>query len=227
MQAIHDEWMKSKPEGALHEPSACPFCVESPTNGLEEGTFMSEDAAALLKAKDEEVARLSAQVAELLAQDNEQAVEARIADAVAGVETKVAELQAALDLQVLETEKAKSEFTTLVSALESVETERVAAEEQATRWTDRLAQIKEHASLMPDAHIEKNRDRWSAMPDEEFAALVDTFKVVGSTPAPGATAIPASTAMVASASREAGNPHALLAQVMHLRDKGIDVRSVR
>ncbi len=189
---------------------------------------MSAEDTAALQSKDEEIARLSTQVADLLAQASVSEFETKLAEATAAGETKIAELQASLDLQVLETEKAKSDLAELVSAIETAEADQVAATEQATRWSGRLELIKEHASLMPDARIEERKAHWSAMSDEEFAALVEDFKVASATDGAPAPVVPGSatpaTAMVAAAGSVARrNP---VAEVMNLRFKGVDVRKV-
>lgn len=230
MQSIHDEWVAQKPVGATHDSDNCPFCFQtSPTNGLEEGMSMSEDATVQLRAKEDEIARLTTQVADLLVQANESAFDAKIAEATAAGETKVAELQAQLDTQVLETESARKELADLVTYLAETADAETAAAEQEARWAGRLEQIKEHAALLPEAHITASTARWSAMEDDEFAALIEDFKAVAKPPVATAattTATPPATAMVAAAGRSVGAATSsvqLLSSVMGVRGQ---IRSV-
>ncbi len=227
-QEIHDEWLAQKPEGALHTPDSCPFCVESPTNGLEEGKQVADESVAALQSKDEEIVKLSAQVADLLAQANESAVEAKIAEARAEGETKVAELQAALDTAVLEAEKAKSDHAELVAMLETAAKEAEEAAGRDARWAGRLEQVKESASWFTDEQVAERQERWTAMSDDEFASLITDFKVATAAkpaPAAGSGPITPATALVASAG-PAGTARSLLADVMLLREQGVDVRKV-
>lgn len=178
----------------------------------------------------EAVKPLVAEVEALKAQADADAVETRIAEMTAKFETDLAEVQAALDAATIEAQVAKAEREDVIAYLAA---EVQAAEEataRAEREGARLAAVKEAANF-PDEFVAAHTERWVAMSDEDFDATIEGYKVAAESAkavkeeAPAAPTAAASTAM--NAEREtAGAGNSDLGDVMRLRFKGIDPRTV-
>lgn len=142
-------------------------------------------------------------VAEALAPYREEAALDNLAkafeDAKAPLVEQVKTLQDELDSTTLRAAKAESEYTALVTMLETAKAEQDEAAAIAERRDARREAVKELA--FTDDYVEANLDRWAAKSDEDFAELLDGWKAVVSKKddgSEGASSIPATTAMKAS-----------------------------
>jgi DNA repair exonuclease SbcCD ATPase subunit len=220
LKELHDRLMEQKPEGASHNESDCPFCGSAVPNTEAEEVSVSYTEEQLKAKVDEAVASatkdLEAKVKELEEVRSASEVEAKLAEAKAEAETKISEIQAQLDTAVLEAEKAKTEKEEILAFLEA---ESKKAEEQAAlvaRRDERLKQVAEVASF-PEEYAEANADRWAALDEEQFAALLEDYKAAGAKK----EGLPATTALTASRETDKGS---VLKEVLGLRFKGIDPR---
>lgn len=233
LQSLHDKMLEEMPERAQHDSAECPFC--NPQNSTETGGNMSETSF----TKDEVQAQVAAAVADATKAISEELeafkasqeaaeVEARIAEAKAELEERVSGLQAELDAKVIEAETAKNAHAELVALLEAEEA-RVAEEAAAAERRDaRVAAVSEAASFSED-YIAANADRWSALDDDTFEALLADYKAVAekaSASTAGTTKIPATTALVASRDDAPGTGSAVKALSELRRVKGFDPREM-
>lgn len=89
--------------------------------------------------------------------------------------TEVAELTTKLDAATTEAAAVKSEFDTYKTSIETAAREVAEAAERAERTEARLTAVKEVASY-PEEFIADNTERWVAMSDEDFEAVVAGYK---------------------------------------------------
>lgn len=183
-------------------------------------TYTEEEHKALLDT----VADLTAKVAELTTASTASETDAKIAAAKAELEAQIAELQTKLDAATLEAQAAKEDRDSTVSYLESEAAAAEAAAAITARKDERIAKVKEAASF-PDEYLEENADRFAAMSDEEFEKALADWAVIAPKKAGSTdTKIPATTAMTASATTT--GTESVLSEVMDLRFKGVDVRTI-
>ncbi len=188
-------------------------------------TYTEDDLkTAVAVAVQEATAALTAKLEAYESADAEAATEAKIAEAVAAKEAEIAELQGKLDTASLEAETAKQEMTDLVAFLQA---EVAAAAEAAAveeRRNERLEAVKEFA--FTEEMIAERIDRWAAMDEEAFTALLDDWKAVATKkPETKSTELPKETAFTANRESET-TVHDARAEVLGLRGRGVDVRKV-
>jgi hypothetical protein len=178
---------------------------------------VQEAVAPVKAAADQEIAQLKSELDELRnAQEAEaaqgeldairtqlDAAEARASEA----EARVAEILAWLD-----TESAAAEAAAVLETLK----------------TERRAAVAESASFS-DEYIDSNIDRWAALSDEDFAALVEDWKAISasskaSVEGETGTKIPAETAM--SHTRETNTTTSAASTIWGAARRGVDIRSL-
>lgn len=227
---IHED-LKAK--GATCPPD-CPLCRE--TAAKEDRPLPETDV--LLREKEQELAALRSRIEELTDQQAAADVDARIAEAreqakaeTDQVKAQLAELQAKYDQTVLEAGQAKKDLDDTLAYLQTAAEEAEAAAAQAAAIeaakADRRAKVEEFASRFPENFIEENIDRWAALEEVAFTAMLEGWKAVA---APERESIPATTAMIASAaSRRAtsSSSKATALELQTLRFRGGDVRKIR
>lgn len=179
---LHDRWLEQKPEGASHDEASCVLCAEVKPNAtggagdsMSDKTYTKEELDAAVAAA---VSPLEAKVNDLLSEKTNEEIAAKIAEAVAEVETKLAEVQRELDVKTAEAESAKVELENARAYLEAEVAKAAEAEAVEARKAERTEAIKENANYS-DEYIAANADRWAAMPDAEFAGLVEDLKSAG------------------------------------------------
>lgn len=240
LKGLHDRLLQDKPENATHSTDECPLCaLESIDNGgtdvddQPEGGSMSADKtytdddlkAAVDKAVAEttsEVSELKAKLSELENSQQQSEIDKAVADVKAESEAAVKELQEKLDAAVLEVQTEKKAREDLEG---SIAAEKQAAEEAAAleaRKEQRLVQVKEVASF-PDDYLTANAERWAKLPDDEFAKLIEDWKVIASktdaTP-------PATTAMTASREEGGNQPRSALSTLREIRSELVGPKSL-
>lgn len=228
---LHDQLLELKPEDSSHDSLTCPICTP------EGGVSMSDNftQADLDAAVEEALKPLQDQINTLTASKEEVEIQARIDEATAGLTTEVDDLKAQLDVATVEASTSKETLTNALAYLEDVKTQGEALVALAAARDDRIAKIAEVAPTMPEDHVQANADRWALMPEEDFDAMIASFKVVtaanGTTPPatpPANTEIPSGTVMTASLdSKPSGDGLDLLRQSQQEFLLGRDNRNVR
>lgn len=228
LKELHDRLLAQKPDDATHNTENCIHCNEAlaseliPEGGDMSKTFTEDDLNAAVR---EAVAAKQVEIDALKASQAETEVEARVAAAKAEADERVAALQADLDAATLRADTAEKLHTDLVAYLDAEKARQDAEVEAAARAESRLAVIKEVASFKDD-YIAANLDRWAALDEEAFAALVEDWKLISAPATANAhatsTQLPASTAMAAVREKEEIDP---VAQLMRI-SRRVDIKSL-
>lgn len=212
----------------MHAQDHCALCaLESIDNGgthvddQPEGGSMSADKtyteddlkAAVDKAVAEATSELKAKLSDLENSQQQTELDKAVADVKAEAESTVKELQEKLDAAVLEAQTEKQAREDLEA---SIAAEKQAAEEAAAleaRKDQRLTQVKEVASF-PDDYLTANAERWAKLDDDEFAKLIEDWKVIASK---SDAKPPTKTAMTASRDESGNQTESALGFVSELR----------
>lgn len=236
LREFHDLLLEQKPETADHDEDGCPFCNEDgddhnhdddkdnsndySVGGGDMKTYTEDEfTAAVTEAVTPLQAAADAKVAELQAEIDD----LRTSQARSEVEGQIAELQADLDKAEIRVVEAERKYDELVDYLEAT----VAAAESAAaaelRRSERRDAVKAAAPFSDD-YIDANLDRWVAMEDEAFEAVIEDWKNVSSSTAQveEAAEVPAETAM--SSVRNEDHGGSVAASVFAARNHGVDVR---
>ena len=205
LQEVHDRLVANRPEGASC-PDDCIYCTgqyaTSVTQGgnVSEATFTQEDVDALVAAAiAQAIAPLQAELTQFKAGEQESQVEAQIAAVREEMEAQLADLTSKLDAAVLDAEAAKTERDEIKQWLENEEAKVTQEAEMATRKDARIAAVAEVVSF-PEAYVAERAEKWAALTDEDFEALLADYKALGTpkkSDRPG-SGLPSATAMVAS-----------------------------
>lgn len=221
----HDQMLAQKPDGVDHDAANCVFC--NPESDIPQGgdmtTYTEEQLAAAIK---EAVAPIQAELDALRASHAEDEVEARVSAVKSELEAQIEELQRSLDAAEIKATSAESERDEVLAWLEAEAQAQAEAAEREARKSERLEVIKE-AACFSDDHIERNIDRWVAMSDEDFTALVEDYKTLASASQASRetlpTGVPAETAI--NHTRTTSNPgSSALSELHELMSQGIDPR---
>jgi len=224
LKELHDLLLAMKPEDAAHDEAACSWCTSaetaSATTPVQGGSVTEEEVRSL----QERNAALEAKVSELESAQQSTEIDAKVAAVKAEFEVKLDELQKQLDAAVLEATNVKAERDAVLAWLAAEAEAAQKAEEIARLKGERSARVLEVANF-PAEYVESQSERWAALSEEAFVALLEDYKALSAESA-GAE-IPAETAMTPSretASASASNP---ILDVAELRFRGVDVRTVR
>lgn len=229
LKEMHDRMVAQIPEGATHNEDTCTFCMESASTGddMADKTFTeAELKTALDLAVAEAVKPLQDKITELNASQETAEVDAKIAEATRELTEKLAAAEAERDTAVIEKQTAADELANVTAYLEGVSAEEASKAEADERKGARVAAVAEVASFEKD-YVEKNAERWAAMDDESFTALLDDYKAAGAKPATaaGESTLPTGTALTA-ARETAGSDVDPVTAVIRLRDSRIDPRHI-
>lgn len=224
---LHDLALKIKPEGDSHDESSCKYCQETRddhTGGNVSKTYTEEE----LKIEVAEATKaLADRVAELESAKAADEVDARVTELKAEYEEKIADLQKVMDDKVIEAEGAKTELENTLSYLTAEDQAKTETEEAEARKAERVAQVKE-ASNFPDDYLDANAERWSKATDEEFAAMVEDYKInTAKAEKTEKVEIPAKTEL--KGTRETSNQESIespLRLLVNARSAGIDLRRI-
>lgn len=235
LQEVHDRLIAVRPEGASC-PEDCPFCsgefafeVKQGGNHVSEQTYTAEEVEALVTAAvAKATAALQTELDEFKSSQETAEVEAKIAAAREEMEAQISELTLKLDEAVIEAQQAKQERDEVTAWL-TAEAERIAQEaEAAARLEERIARVAEVVTF-PEEYVAERADRWSALDDEEFEALLADYKTLSEKSKSSESPLPAATAMVAArvTGDDNGKVGSALKDLIRGRQFGIDPRSVR
>lgn len=224
LKEIHDQLLAEKPEDAQHDKATCPFCGESSDaddTGIQGGsesvkTYTEDEYNSVLA----QVSALEAKLSELEGAQHDSEVEAKIVE-IKAAKDENAELQSQLDTALLEAEAAKGERDKVLEYLTEVQAEADKAAEIAQRRDERIALVKEQTSF-PESRIEERADAWAAMDEAAFAAALEDWKTIA--PKSNGKIPDVSTALSSSRDDQAGTD--ALREVLGLRDRGIDARTI-
>ena len=177
---------------------------------------VQEAVASLQSINDTKVADLQTKVDELTAKLELDEFESQIAD-----------MQAKLDLAEAATAVAVKETVDLVAYLEGLEVEAAEAARLETIKTDRRAAIAE-ATAFSDEQIDAKIDRWVAMDEDMFNAILEDLKAVAAPVSVETEAVSTEsteTAMenVRDVEHSAPSP---MAGILDARSRGLDVRDL-
>jgi hypothetical protein len=238
LREFHDLLLEQKPESADHDQASCPFCNEDGEHEHDNQTEDSNDysvgggdmktytedefTAAVTEAVTPLQAAADAKVAELQAEIDE----LRTSQARSEVEGQIAELQADLDKAEIRVVEAERKYDDLVAYLEETASAAEAAALVELRRSERRDAVQA-AAPFSDEYIDANLDRWVAMEDEAFEAVVEDWKTVSSSVhkddvVDEAAEVPAETAM--SIVRNEDHGGSVAASVFAARGHGVDVR---
>lgn len=159
-RAIHDRLLAEKPEGASHDEEQCPFCTseeDSQEENVSEAIFTQEQHEQLLAS----------------------AVEKAEAEATTTADAELLTLNQRVE--TLEAEQTSRDER--IAELEAEITKRDEEARLAEVAEARLEKVKEVASFT-DEQLEARKQKWAALPDEDFEALLEDFKAVSAPPAP-------------------------------------------
>jgi hypothetical protein len=234
LQEFHDLLLEQKPENAVHDAETCPFCNENASEnsnndysigGGDMKTYTEDEfTAAVTEAVSPLQAAADAKVAELQTEIDE----LRTSQARSEVEGQIADLQADLDKAEIRVAEAERKYDELVAFIEA---EAAAAEQAALvelRRSERRDAVKSAAPFADD-YIDANLDRWVAMEDEAFEAVIEDWKAVSATArqsdevAEEASEVIAETAM-SNVRNEDHSAGSLASTVFAARSHGVDVR---
>jgi hypothetical protein len=181
LRQAHDELLKNKPDTAVHDETDCIFCNEefNSEGGGDMKTFTEDELNAAVEAAIEPV---QAELNELKNAQAQGEVDTRVAEANAEADRRVAEVQTQLDEAMVQKGAAEKELSDTVDFLVAEEAAKREAAEIAARTDERKVSIEELAVFEAD-YVEANMERWLALEDEDFAALVEDWKTIASSKA--------------------------------------------
>jgi hypothetical protein len=223
---LHDELLISKPSGASHEASTCPFCaVEDGDNNAPGGEMSTNYTQDDINAAVVEATKpLEARIAELTSAMEQSAVDAKVGSVRTELDAKIAELQAALDSAVLEAQAAKTDYETLAASVEAEKAEQARLQVVETAKAARKEVASKYA--FSEDYIAASLDRWAAMQDTDFATLVSDWDAVAAKREDTRTGgLPKETAMTA-ALEKTGDSQSVFREVMAMNLRGIDPRTL-
>jgi len=234
LKDFHDLLLKEKPETADHVAEDCPFCNEDISinhndysiGGGDMKTYTEDE---FTTAVTEAVAPLQAEAAAKVAELQAEIEELRTSQARTELEGQIADLQADLDKAEIRVAAAEAKHDELVAYLDA----EAAAEEQAVLAQARREARREAvktAAPFADEYIDANLDRWVAMEDEAFEAVIEDWKAVASTARAeeDETGDAEAESIPETAMSNVRNDHtvngSVAADVFGARNRGVDVR---
>lgn len=180
---IHDMLLSEKPEDATHEEAECPFCNDNTSVGggdtmTEIKTYTEEDLSDAVREALAPVTE-AAEAAEARANELASELEAlRAANEAEETQTEVEILKSDLDKATLRAEEAEARVEEVLSYFNELsELEEIAKYLEDVK-AERLDALKDFA--FSEERIEANIDRWVAMSEEDFAALVEDYEAIHS-----------------------------------------------
>lgn len=229
----HDKLLEEKPEGAVHDTEGCPFCNDSNNEdsnggGADMKTYTEDEFNAAVAAA---IAAETAKVETKLA-DIQTKLDAANADhAQAAATATIEDLQDKLDKADLKATAAEEQLTNLMTYLKAEDEAKVEAAAREARKDARLAAVKEVAHFS-DERIAERTERWVAMSDEDFDAMIEDYKETAAASAAAltetalesGTKVPAETAL--NNVRDDKATVSTASSVFSARNAGIDIRQL-
>ena len=230
LQTQHDQLLAEKPEGVEHDEATCGFCNAEYSNTDPEGGDMKtytedeftvavkEAVAPVQAAAETKVAELQAKIDELTAQSEQ-----------AEVEGQIAEIQAKLDVAEAKVADAEQKVTETLAYFDDLAAQAAEAARLDTLRESRRAAIAS-VTAFSDEQIDAKLDRWVAMDDETFEAILDDFtairtSVAASTETDANSEARAETAME-NVREERSSATSAAASIYGALVKGVDVREL-
>ena len=233
---MHDLLLSVKPDGAVHDATACKWCSSTvqatDTNRTEGGVLdvsitqedLDKAVAAAVGPLQTELEALRQFKAEVESTDAAKAAEA----AIEAAKAETADVQQKLDAATIEATEAKSKLDEFVAWL-NAEAEQAEKEAQIAALRDERVEAVKALEVFPDEYVEENAQRYAEMTPEVFEACVADWKAVKAAKAEASTEEeqPSKTAFVATRDDDGKSKKSHLAEVMRLRNQGIDPRRIR
>lgn len=227
----HDQHLAQMPEGAVHDTDGCSICNpdlsvdENSTGGGDMKTYTEEEFNAAVA---EAVAPLKAAAEAKVTELQSELDGLKASQAATEAEGRVAELQVELDKAEIRVADATKKYDDLVAFLEGERAAAAEAAEQAAR-SEARAEVLKASTPLADEKVAEIVDRFIAMDDEAFSAIVEDYKAVSAAAPAGEQAsekeeIPAETAM--SNVRDEQATEKGFGSVFSARNHGVDVRSI-
>jgi DNA repair exonuclease SbcCD ATPase subunit len=234
LKEFHDLLLKEKPETADHIAEDCPFCnADIPINnndysigGGDMKTYTEDEFTA---AVTEAVAPLQAAAETKVSELQSEIEELRTSQARTELDGQIAELQADLDRAEIRVAAAQATYDELLAYLDA---EAAAVEQAALIQVRREARREAVKTAAPfaDEYIDANLDRWVAMEDDAFDAVIEDWKAVASTARSeeDETGDAEAESIPETAMSNVRNDHtvngSVAADVFGARNRGVDVR---
>jgi hypothetical protein len=233
LKEYHDLLLNEKPETADHVAEDCPFCNENANSinhndysigGGDMKTYTEDEFTA---AVTEAVAPLQAAAETKVAELQSEIEELRTSQARTELEGQIADLQANLDKAEIRVAAAEAKYDELVAYLDA---EAAAVEQAALVQARREARREAVKTAAPfaDEYIDANLDRWVAMEDDAFEAVIEDWKAVASTARSEEDENGEAEAIPETAMSNVRNAHtvngSVAADVFGARNRGVDVR---
>lgn len=235
---MHDLLLSVKPDGAVHDATACKFCQATDNERTEGGvldvSITQEDidkaVAAAVAPLQTELEALRKFKAEAESTDAVNAAREEARAEVEAAQQALAEAQAKLDAATIEATEATAKYDNLVAWL-TAEAERVEQEAQIAALREERVEAVKALKVFPDEYVEENAQRYAAMDAEAFEALMADWKAVKATQTSSKKEeeeeLPSTTTFVATRDDD-GKPKASpMREVMRLRNEGVDLRRIR
>jgi molybdopterin-guanine dinucleotide biosynthesis protein A len=228
----HDKLLAEKPEDVEHDTANCVICtpnaITTNTTNPEGGDMktytedeftaaVQEAVAALQAANDTKVADLQTKVDELTSKSEQDEFESQIAD-----------MQAKLDLAEAATAVAEKEASDIVAFLEDLGAKAVEAARIEDLKAARRIAIAE-VTAFSDEQIDAKIDRWVAMDEETFDAILEDFKAVAAKVPSETETVSEETATETAMENVRDQEHAVtspMAGILDARSRGLDVRDL-
>jgi len=232
LKEFHDILLRDKPETADHVAEDCPFCNEAFTSNnnysIGGGDMKTYNEDEFTTAVTEAVAPLQAAAEIKISELQSEIEELRTSQARNELEGQIAGLQADLDLAEIRVAAAEAKYDELLSYLDA---EAAASEQAALAHARREIRREAVKSVAPfaDEYVDANLDRWVAMEDEAFEAVLEDWKIVAST-TPHSVEDVAEVDLIpeTAMSNVRNDDHtangSLAADVFGARNRGVDVR---
>lgn len=242
---MHDLLLSVKPDGAVHDATACDWCVsavqatdktgtERTEGGVLDVSITQEDidkaVAAAVGPLQTELESLRKFKAEAESTDAVNAAREEAREAAEAAEAAVAELQGKLDAATIDATEASTKYDNLVAWL-TAEAEMAEQEAQIAALREERVEAVKALDLFPDEYIEDNAQRYAEMSVETFEATMADWKAVKATKSTEETStekeeLPSTTTFVATRDDD-GKPKSSNLGLMRLRNEGIDLRRIR
>jgi DNA repair exonuclease SbcCD ATPase subunit len=234
---MHDLLLSVRPDGAVHDATACIWCSpvqatddsDRTEGGVLDVSITQEDldkaVAAAVAPLQTELEALRKFKADVESTDAAKAAEQAIEEAKA----EAAELQGKLDAATIAATEANTKYEDLLAWL-AAEAEKAEQEAQIAALRDERVEAVKALKLFPEEYVEENAQRYAEMPAEIFEASVADWKAVKAAKATEESEdseLPKQTTFVATRDDD-GKPKAShMREVMRLRHEGIDPRRIR
>lgn len=237
---MHDLLLSVKPDGAVHDATACDWCspvlatdgTERTEGGVLDVSITQEDldkaVAAALAPLQTELDALRQFKAEAESTDAVNAARAEAQVALDAAKAAQDELQIKLDAAIIEATEAKTKHDEFVAWLDA-EAAKVEQEQQAAAIRDERVEAVKALELFPEEYVVDNADRYARMEQDAFEALLSDWQAVKASKKDETVVETTTTPTAFVATRDDdGKPKvSAMREVMRLRNEGVDLRKIR